>query len=231
MKRDKNLVKKEIFELAEEGFSCNHLSRKYGYDIQLIKSWISKQKKLENSYNSDHVEEKYIINKEFYDQVKPKSILDLYCGRSRFWASNYGKICKVVSNDNLKDPNANPDYKMTIDADKLLQAYLSVDYHFDLIDVDPYGSPKDCISAAIKLADKGLIITFGDFKNCCKRFSTEEKNYFYDFYGISLPKKNITIDHLAEFVIKLSNNKFKVWGIADWRNCDRIYFIKNEKEG
>ena len=223
--KDKNIIK-EIIELKEEGFSYKHLSRKYDYSEELIKSWVSKQRKQTNTYNSDHLEEKYQINSEFFNVINPKSILDLYCGRNRFWASNYGTKCKVISNDTLVDKDARPDYKMNIKADQLLQAYLMVDKHFDLIDIDPYGSPRECIEAGIKLADKGLIITFGDFKNCCKRFSTEEKNLFYEYYGIDLPKKKITIDHMAEYVIKLSNYKFKVWDISSWRYCDRIYFIK-----
>lgn len=224
----KSDIVNEIIELREEGFSYKHLSSKYGYSEELIKSWISKYKKQLNTYNKDHLEEKYQVNSEFFEAIKPKSILDLYCGRNRFWANNYGSDCKVISNDALVDKEARPDYKMNIRADQLLQAYLLVDKHFDLIDIDPYGSPRDCIEAGIKLADKGLIITFGDFKNCCKRFSSESKNLFQEFYGINLPKGKVTIDHMAEFVVKLSNYRFKVWGIISWKSCDRIYFIKED---
>ena len=225
MKNKENIIK-EIIELKEEGFSYKHLSKKYGYSEDLIKSWVTKQKKQTNTYNEDHIDEKYYINSEFFNAVNPESILDLYCGRNRFWATNYGSECKVISNDALEDKEAKPDYKMNIKADQLLQAYLMVDKHFDLIDIDPYGSPKECIEAGIKLADKGLIITFGDFKNYCKRFSTDKKNLFKELYGINLSKKEVTIEHVAEYVIKLSDNKLKVWDIVSWRYCDRIYFIK-----
>ena len=128
-------VKKLANELKEEGFSYRHLSKKYGYSEELIKSWVSKYKKQNNTYNSDHIEEKYEINKDFFEAIKPDTILDLFCGRNRFWANNYGSKCKVISNDNLKDRKADPDYKMTMNADQLLQAYLVVDKHFDLIDI------------------------------------------------------------------------------------------------
>lgn len=226
MNKSKEKLINKIIELKEEGFSYKHLSDKFGYSTELIKAWVNKNKKAKNTYNKDHVEEKYEINKDFFEKINPETILDLYCGRNRFWASNYGSVCKVISNDNLKDKKADPDYKMTINADQLLQAYLMVDKHFDLIDIDPYGSPRDCIEAGIKLADKGLIITFGDFKNR-KRFSSETQNLFED-YNINLPKNKITIDHIADFVVKLSNNKFEVWGIIEWKNCDRIYFIRKE---
>ena len=226
-RKEKDLLIKEIIELKEEGFSYRHLSKKYGYSEELIKSWVSKYKKQNNTYNSDHIEEKYEINKDFFEAIKPDTILDLFCGRNRFWANNYGSKCKVISNDNLKDRKADPDYKMTMNADQLLQAYLVVDKHFDLIDIDPYGSPRECIEAGVKLADKGLIITFGDFKTK-KRFSSDIQNLFYETYGINLPKERITIEHLANFVTKLSNDKFKVWGYVNWRYCDRVYFIRKE---
>ena len=223
---NKDIINK-ILELKSEGFSYEHLTKKYGCSVDLIKSWIANHKKSTNTYNLDHINEKYELNIEFFKAINPKTILDLYCGRSRFWASNFGTDCLVISNDNLKDKEARPDYKMTMNADQLLQAYLVVDKHFDLIDVDPYGSPKDCLNAAIQLADKGLILTFGDFKSC-KRFSNKDRNLFYELYGITLPKEKITIDYLADYIVKLSNFKFKVWNIASWKNCDRVYFIKEE---
>ena len=35
-------------------------------------------------------------------------------------------------------------------------------YRFDLIDIDPFGSAYDCFDLSIKIAEKGLIITYGE---------------------------------------------------------------------
>lgn len=216
----------EISEYLSMGFTYRHLAKKYDCTEKYLRELVSKNKKLTNVYNLDHVEQKYRINKEFYETIQPSSVLDVCCGRSRFWASNYGNECKVISNDNMVDPNSVPDFKMTIDADKLLQAYSLADKHFDIVDVDLYGSPKDCLETAINIADKGLVVTFGDFK-INRRFSSNTNNLFKKYYGIVVSSgEKITIEHLAKHVVKLSGNKLKVWEICDWRNCDRIYFIK-----
>ena len=34
---------------------------------------------------------------------------------------------------------------------------------YDLIDIDPFGSVYDCLELAIKMAKKGIIVTYGEY--------------------------------------------------------------------
>ena len=34
---------------------------------------------------------------------------------------------------------------------------------YDLIDIDPFGSVYDCLQFAIKMAKKGIIVTYGEY--------------------------------------------------------------------
>ena len=216
---------KEVYRLKKEGFSLHHISNKLNIKIDVVKNYIVLYKKKENSYNLDHVGDKYELNDEFFQIIKPKSILDAFCGRRRFWADYQKDGCNVVSNDSMQDENACPDNLMTLPANQLLEVYKLAGTKFDIVDIDPYGSPVDYLKAATTIAEKGLIITFGEFKSIRHRFKNRGQKYFKEKYGITKSFEDITINDIADSVIKLSNNKFKVWRIGDWKNCDRIYFI------
>ena len=225
MKKSTEEKIEEAIRLKSEGFSNQHIADKLGVGVTRIKDYLSIKKKKDNVYNLDHLEDKYGLNDDFFNIIKPKSILDTCCGQRKFWA-DYKKFgCKVVSNDNMHDEKASPDYLMTLKANQLLEAYKLAGTKFDLVDVDPYGNPADCLEAAVKVAKKGLIITFGEFKRMRYRYKNVGKKYFKEKYGIDMSFDDITINDMADLIIKLSDNKFKVWKIGDWRYCDRIYFI------
>lgn len=216
---------KKAHELKKEGFSIKHISNKLNLKVDVVKNYLVSYKKKENSYNLDHLSDKYELNDEFFQLIKPKSILDVFCGQRRFWADYKNEECNVVSNDSMQDENARPDNFMTLPANQLLEIYKLAKIKFDIVDIDPYGSPIDCLESAVNVAEKGLIITFGEFKKIKYRFKNIGENFFKEKYGITIPLENITINDLADIITKISNNKFKVWRIGDWRNCDRVYFI------
>lgn len=74
------------------------------------------------------------------------------------------------------------------------------------------------------MAKRGLIVTFGEFKRLRYRFKNVGQKYFKEKYGMEMSIEDITINDMADMIINLSKNKFKVWKIGDWRYCDRIYF-------
>ena len=214
----------ETIRLKSEGFSNQHIADKLGVGVTRIKDYISEYKKRENIYNQDHLEDKYGLNDDFFHLIKPKSILDVCCGQRKFWA-DYKKFgCNVVSNDCMEDKRAQPDKLMTFKAHQLLEAYKLANTQFDIVDVDTYGNPADCLEAAVVVAKKGLIITFGEFKRLRYRFKNVGQKYFKEKYGMKMSIEDITINDMADMIINLSKNKFKVWKIGDWRYCDRIYF-------
>ena len=46
-------------------------------------------RKLENTYNLEHLEDKYRTNKLFKREIKPRTILDPFCGTKKFWKTTY----------------------------------------------------------------------------------------------------------------------------------------------
>lgn len=207
-------------DLINSGYTLYHISKKYDITITQAKSILSKYKKESNTYNVDHIKVKYQINNEFFHCIKPKTILDLFCGRNRYWATNFGDKSLVISNDLLEDKFANPDPGYNIDANILMNNFIANNECFDLVDVDPYNSPAEFIDSAIKLAVKGLIITFGDLPNV-KRF--KKYDYFYKHYGITDSIENINIQSLAEYLVEKTNNRFEIFEAYSWKTCGRVY--------
>lgn len=218
-----NNLGETLYIKYKEGFTLFHLSDKFGLSVNQIKKIISDYKKEINLYNEDHIKEKYKINSEFYFYIKPKTILDLFCGRNRYWSTFFSNFSMVISNDNLEDPYAKPDPGYSFNASDLLEKFRYENKKFDLIDIDPYGSPSECIDLGIELADKGLIITIGDYKNAL-RYPNKFKNYFSKTYGINKPIGQINIDSFIDLIETKSSGKFEVFDICSWKTCDRIYF-------
>ena len=110
---------KDIYDRFSEGFTIQNLEETFGKDKEKIKKLLKKYRKDINEYNSDHVYEKYELNERFFDKINPKTILDAFCGVSRYWATEYSDVASVISND--IDPNAKPDKGYTYNAKTLLE--------------------------------------------------------------------------------------------------------------
>lgn len=177
-----------------------------------------KQKRLgkkNGNYNIHHIDEKYEINKNFIDEIKPKSLLDLYAGESFYKGCN---IKRIVTNDINK--SLDTDYHR--DAFKLICELYSKNKKFDMIDLDPFGSAYDCFDIAIKMARTGLVITLGELGHKrWKRF-----DFVRPHYGIS-NIEDFTIDNLISQIqrIGLCNKKeLIVWEKREWPNIGRVWF-------
>jgi hypothetical protein len=97
-------------------------------------------------------------DRQFAQQIGAESIADVYAGAS----TKYTSVCsKVITND--IDQKCPTQYHLP--ADRFLAQMYGEARNIDLIDLDPYGSCWDCLPMAIKLARKGLIISYGDFSN------------------------------------------------------------------
>jgi hypothetical protein len=82
-------------------------------------------------------------------------VLDVYAGNS-WWAS---QGIETITND--KDAKFQTDY--SLDALDLLCKMKLDGKKFDIVDLDPYGSAYDCFDLALKLAKKGLVVSFGEW--------------------------------------------------------------------
>jgi hypothetical protein len=171
--------------------------------------------KKEGSYNKKHVDEKYKLNQRFFDVIRPETLLDMYCGEKDWWR---GVVPVVTSNDSNKKINA--DYNEQ--AERLIHKLYYEGGRFDVIDLDPYGSAYECFDCAIKMAEKGLIVTFGEMGH--KRF--KRLDFVSRHYGIR-SLEDFTIENLILEVEKIGRrNKKRITPIliGNWNRISRVYF-------
>lgn len=171
--------------------------------------------KRSGDYNKWHIREKYEINDKFLDEVKPSSLLDLYAGNSFYKDKG---IETLVTND--KNKTMDTDYHK--DALKLICELYSKGKKFDVIDLDPFGSAYDCFDLAVKMAQKGLIITLGELGHKrWKRF-----DFVRSHYGIST-LDDFTIDNIVSKIQEIGKRNKKDLVVVDqreWPNIGRVWF-------
>ena len=149
--------------LLEEGYSINDISVSVGRSKESIKAKMNNLLKKTNRYNEGHIEEKFNYNVSFANAIigstmssRQASILDLYCGYNSFWnqyaESKKNMHVKVTTNDS--NLNIEADYNEK--AEQLIHKLYYEGNTYDIIDIDPFGSPYECIELSVKMAKKGL---------------------------------------------------------------------------
>ena len=205
--------------LLDKGYNSKEIAVSLNRTQTSVSIKLKRLKKKDNTYNAEHVREKYAINRAFISILKPKNVLDLYCGSKSFY-----KAYNATTNDINKDIKA--DYHE--DAYKLICKLYSENKKYDLVDLDPFGSAYDCFDLAIKMARKGLVITLGELGH--KRWN--RLDYVRTHYGID-SLEDFTIENLIKYIqiIGLRNKKqLEIWKYKEWRNTGRVYFtIKDHK--
>lgn len=106
-----------------------------------------------------HRNEKYQENWNYlknYFTTNP-SVLDAYAGETSWWETMLGPG-NVVTND------TNKNYSTTyhLPAETLMKEMVRKERTYDIVDLDPFNSPYKCFDNAMKVAKKGLVMTFGD---------------------------------------------------------------------
>lgn len=197
---DKGYTTKEIAESMDRGVTS----------VSIKKKRLTKKDK---TYNQKHYREKVKLNKHFLKAINPSSVLDLYNGGSLVY-ENYNATTNDISKDFETDYNK--------DAFKLLCELYSQNKNYDLIDLDPFGSAYDCFDLAVKMANKGLCITFGELGH--KRW--KRLDYVSRFYGID-SLEDFTLETLIKEVQKigLRNKKnLEVHYKRNWEWIGRVWF-------
>jgi hypothetical protein len=203
-----------VKRLMSEGYSNKEIAVSIGRSEVSTQIKIKRLGKKAASYNTEHIADKYQTNIDFISYLQPKSVLDVYSGEKSF----YSDYCSVVSND--KNESFNTDYHL----DSL--DFCCLMYHkgtkVDLVDLDPFGSAYDCFDLAVKMAQKGLVITLGELGH--KRW--KRLDFVSRYYGIHR-LEDFTLDNLIEHIqmIGLRNKKLlKVYAKREWRNIGRVWF-------
>ena len=206
-----------IFKLKEQGFSLDEISRSVGRTSVSIAIKMKRMGNTERRYNSDHLEDKYAANRTFLEMIRPDSVLDLYGGSRSWWACNSDGV-EVVSND--KDTRFNHTYHEN--AEKLVHRLYYDDCKYDIVDLDPFGSAFDCFDCAVKMARKGLVITFGELGH--RRF--KRLDFVERYYGIH-SLEDFTTGNLVKEVLRIGLRNKKVLVpviVKEWKRISRVYF-------
>jgi hypothetical protein len=163
----------EILVMSSARLSSSKIAERVGRSQISVAIKLKRLTKSNDTYNSEHRKDKYLKNEEFLKMINPKSVLDLYAGNS--WYKDKVFLLKTNDTDLKFDTNhhekaLNLLYKLSIENKK-----------FDLIDLDPYGSAIEEFPLALKLANKGIIITLGELGH--KRW--KRLDFVKKWYGIS----------------------------------------------
>lgn len=201
--------------LLDRGFTSKEIAESIERSQVSTSIKIKRLGKKDRTYNEEHADEKYQTNVDFLNHIKPTGLVfDVYAGAESFYK---GK-CAVIAND--KDKKCYTDYHL--DALKFCcQMYLK-GLKADIVDLDPFGSAYDCFDLAVKMAQKGLVITFGELGH--KRW--KRLDYVGRYYGI-YTLEDFTLDRLIEHLQEIGRRNKKeltVFKKKEWRNIGRVWF-------
>ena len=205
--------KEKALKLKEDGYNVSQIASSMNRSEVSVQIKLKRIGKKNNTYNTRHIDEKYEINQLFLNEIKPRTVLDVYVGEKDFY-SEY----KRLTND--KNKNIKADYHL--DAHKLLCLLYYQSYKFDLIDLDPFGSAYDCFDLAIKMSNKGIIVTLGELGHKrWKRLDYVSTRYdIHDFESFTIEKM---IEHIKKIGIQNKKNLI-VYSYREWQNIGRVWF-------
>lgn len=208
-----------ILEKKKQGFSNEEIAWSTDRTEVSIQIKLKRLSKDNNSYNKQHVIEKYKTNKLFLDIIEPKTILDLYAGEKPFYSNLEDSFMYDITTN---DKNKNFPTTYHKDALECLCSLYANKKKYDFIDLDPFGSAYDCFDLAIKMAKKGISITFGEYGH--KRW--KRLDYLSRYYDVT-SIESFTIIDLINKVIKIGLRNKKILYpvyVKEWQNIARAWF-------
>lgn len=203
-----------VLDLKAKGFTVKEIAESIGRNTTATQIKIKRLGKTTDEYNKKEVGIKYQANEKFLQMINPASILDLYCGKG--WYDK--ELYQVTTNDSNKQMKADHND----DALRLLCRLYADKKNYDIIDLDPYGSAFECFDLAIKMAKRGIIITFGEYGHIrWKRLDFVK--YRYNIHNIDEFKKEKFINRVIEIG---KTNKKTLTPILDiaYNKIFRVYF-------
>tara|TARA_R110002020_G_scaffold469357_1_gene694330 strand:- start:77 stop:820 length:744 start_codon:yes stop_codon:yes gene_type:complete len=217
----------ELKKLKSKGYSNSEIAKFMDRSEVAIQIKWKRLNKKNNSYNKKHIDNKYETNKNFLNIIKPTTILDLFAGESSYYLELYKELRelneetfnRVVTNDKNKEFSSN---NYNDDALRVLCKLYYEKNKFDLIDIDPFGSAYECFDLAIKMAKKGLIITYGEMGH--KRW--KRLDYVERFYNINT-LEDFTLDKLVaktQEIGRQNKKKLNPIYVQEWQNIGRVYY-------
>jgi len=205
-----------IVEKKKQGYSNEEIAWSVDRTEISVQIKLKRLSKDDNTYNKPHVIEKYRVNSAFLNDIEPKTILDLYSGEKPYY-TGLGKYDVTTNDKNESFPAM-----FHMDALECLCLLYANKKRYDLIDLDPFGSAYDCFDLAIKMAKKGLAVTFGEYGH--KRW--KRNDFLKRYYGIEDVEGFNVMDLIREVQrIALRNKKVLVpVYVREWQNIARVWF-------
>lgn len=204
-----------IKDLRDKGYSIAEIAESVCRTEVAVQIKFKRLGKRNERYNKQHRDKKYELNQQYLDMITPDTVLDLYCGTESWWS----KRVKAITNDS--DKNIDATYNEL--AEKLIHKLYYEGNRYDVVDLDPFGSAYECFDLAIKMAQKGIIITFGEMGH--KRF--KRVDYVSRYYGIN-SMDEFVIDNMIKEVQRIGmRNKKQLTPVlvGEWNRISRVYFI------
>lgn len=207
---------KWMMMLKEKGLSVRDIAACIDRDIVQVSIKFKRMAKKNGlTYNEKHRDDKYYHNDLFIKEICPNNVLDLFAGAYSYYED---KVDELYTNDINESFNTYYNEK----AEKLVLKLLYQNHKYDLIDIDPFGSAYNCFDACIKMAKKGIVITFGEMGHI--RF--KRLDYVQRIYGIE-KIEDFNIDNIIKEVQKIglrNRKKLIPLYIRNYRNISRVYF-------
>lgn len=203
-----------VKKLMSEGYTSAEIAESVERSVVSVSIKIKRLSKKDSTYNEEHIADKYQTNAEFIEYIKPQSVLDVYAGERSYYVDK----CLVVSND--KNPACDTAYHD--DALVFMCRWYCLGGKADIVDLDPFGSAYDCFDLAIKMAQKGLVITFGELGH--KRW--KRLDFVRTRYGIER-LEDFTLDRLiaeVQAIGRRNKKELTVFAKREWRNIGRVWF-------
>lgn len=204
-----------VIESMEKGYSVAQIAKSIGRTDISVAVKVKRLGKKTDTYNDANRNLKYTANLNYLNLISPKSVLDVYAANSY-----YKQHPEIELIDNDKDSKF--DTKYHLDGLRFLCAMYQDNRKFDVVDLDPYGSAYDCFDLALKIAKKGIVVSFGEWGH--KRWKR------YDFvrprYGIS-NNEEFTTDAFIQEIQRIAQTNHKQLEVVDslkYANFVRIYF-------
>ena len=204
-------------DLRAQGYKTTDIAESVGRDATSVSIKLKRAGKRLDTYNAAHLKEKYAVNAEFVEEIEPKSVLDVYCGVKKFYSSRYRPEVEVFENDKDESIAADSHDDALVCCCKMY----AQGRRFDIVDLDPFGSASDCFDLAMKMARKGICVTFGELGH--RRW--KRLDYVSRHYGITRIE-DFTIENLyrhLEAVAARNKKRLELFACREWQNIGRVY--------
>ena len=188
------------WKLYKEGYSYKDIAESVGRKENSVSIKMKRLKKANGEYNKKRIEDICNVNDMYMEYMNNKykevTVLDVFDGLNKYYST---KGYKVIENN--KNTSIKADYNM--DGGKLLITLASKNEKMDIVDIDSFGACITYLEDALKIAEKGIILTFGELGH--KRW--KRLDFVSKHYNIK-DLEDITLENLIENVL----NKAKDMG-------------------